>query len=61
MLATLVVLMVFGVIVSATLGQLSIGPREVMGTLLHGMGVSTDWRPDEIAQQTLWHIRFPRS
>lgn len=59
-LVTLVVLLVVGVIVSATVGQLQIGVRGVLGTLLHGMGITTDWRPDQISEQTLWHIRLPR-
>lgn len=59
-LAILVILLIAGVIVSATVGQLPIGARGVIGTLLHGMGFTTDWRPDEISEQTLWHIRFPR-
>lgn len=58
--ATLVLLLITGVVVSAAVGQLPIGPRGVIGTLLHGVGITTDWRPDDIAEQTLWHIRFPR-
>lgn len=60
LLAGLVVLLVVGVIVSATVGQLQIGVRGVIGTLLHGVGITSDWLPGEISQQTLWHIRFPR-
>ncbi len=57
----LALLLVVGVLLSAGLGQLPIGPWAVVGTLLRGLGVDTAWAPnDRLVEQTLWQIRFPR-
>ncbi len=56
-----VVLLLAGIFVSASVGQLAVGPREVVGAALHGLGIDTSWRPsDEITENTLLYIRFPR-
>lgn len=55
------ILLVVGTFVSASVGQLQVGPREVMGAALQGLGIDTSWRPDDaIIEQTLLQIRFPR-
>ncbi|MFH7323391.1 MULTISPECIES: FecCD family ABC transporter permease [Aeromicrobium] len=60
-LAGFAVLLVVGTFVSASVGQLPVGPRDVAGAMLHGIGIDTSWRPDDtIIEQTLLQIRFPR-
>lgn len=60
-IAGFAVLLVVGTFVSASVGQLDVGPRAVMGAMLHGVGIDTSWRPDDaIVEQTLLQIRFPR-
>lgn len=49
------------VLVSAGTGQLAVPPLEVLGSLLHRIGI--DWLPmpsHEAGDATLWAIRFPR-
>ncbi|HWM16046.1 MAG TPA: iron ABC transporter permease [Microbacterium sp.] len=54
-------LLAVGVLLSAGLGQLPIGPGEVIGSLLRGLGIENPWAPGEpLIEQTLWQIRFPR-
>lgn len=55
------VALVIGTILSAGLGQLPIGPAEVVGSILQRIGIDTSWAPTEtLMDQTLWQIRFPR-
>lgn len=55
------VALVIGTILSAGLGQLPIGPTEVVGSILQRIGIDTSWAPTEtLMDQTLWQIRFPR-
>ena len=57
----LVIALVAAVISSAMVGQLQILPTEVLGSLLRGAGIVTDWAPtDPIVESTLWVVRFPR-
>ncbi|WP_062308264.1 FecCD family ABC transporter permease [Demequina subtropica] len=57
----LVVVLVFGVLLSAAVGQLAIAPTEVVGAALEGMGIRTSWAPAaDVTTQALWQIRFPR-
>ena len=54
-------LLIVGVVVSAGLGQLAIGPQEVVGSVLRAIGIDNGWAPsDPLVEQTLWQIRFPR-
>ena len=54
-------LLAIGVVLSAGSGQLPIGPAEVIGALLQGLGIPNPWAPDDpLIEQTLWQIRFPR-
>lgn len=49
------------ILVSAGTGQLAVPPQEVLGSLLHRIGI--DWLPlpsHPAGDQTLWAIRFPR-
>ncbi|MDR2380211.1 MAG: iron ABC transporter permease [Bifidobacteriaceae bacterium] len=59
--ATLATLLVIGVLASAGLGQLAIGPAQVVGSVLRSIGIHNTWAPtEELLEQTLWQIRFPR-
>lgn len=49
------------ILISAGTGQLAIPPDEVLGSLLHRIGI--DWLPlpsHPVGDETLWSIRFPR-
>ena len=51
----------FALLASAGTGQLAIAPQEVLGSLLHKVGI--EWLPlpsHAAGDQTLWAIRFPR-
>ncbi|PRI10269.1 heme ABC transporter permease [Leucobacter massiliensis] len=53
--------LIASVIVSAGTGQLGVPPQEVLGSLLHRIGI--DWLPlpaHPAGDATLWAIRFPR-
>lgn len=56
----LVVLLVGGVVVSASIGQLSARPIDVLGSALSGLGIANPWTPEHLVDQTLQQIRFPR-
>ena len=58
--AGLAVALLAGVVVSATVGQLDLGPCAVVGALLERVGVTTDWAPERLLADALWFIRFPR-
>ena len=59
--AALAVLLVVGILLSAGLGQLPIGPAEVAGSVLRALGIDNPWAPaDDLLENTLWQIRFPR-
>src|SRR5699024_9828324 len=60
-MAVMVVLLVIGVVLSAGLGQLPIGPAQVVGSVLQMLGIDNGAAPnDRLIDQTLWQIRFPR-
>lgn len=55
------VALLMSILISAGTGQLGIPPQEVLGSLLHRVGI--DWLPfptHPAGDQTLWAIRFPR-
>ena len=57
----LAVVLVAGVLLSSIIGQLSISPSEVLGSLLRAVGINTSLTPtDPIVESTLWVVRFPR-
>jgi len=59
--AALAIALVVALVASAGTGQLAISPAEVLGSLLHRIGI--DWLPlpeNPVGDQTLWAIRFPR-
>ncbi len=59
--AAAVVVLIAGVVLSAGVGQLSIPPAQVLGSVLHGIGIDNPLAPhDQLVEQTLWQIRFPR-
>ncbi|MEV7694437.1 iron ABC transporter permease [Microbacterium sp. NPDC089189] len=59
--AVTAVLLAAGVLLSAGVGQLPIGPAEVIGSVLRAIGIGNPWAPTEpLIEQTLWQIRFPR-
>ncbi|MDN5705175.1 MAG: iron ABC transporter permease [Yaniella sp.] len=56
-----VVLLVLGVVLSASLGQLPSGASQVAGTVFQALGFDNGAAPDDrLIEQTLWQIRFPR-
>lgn len=58
---TLGVMLVAGILLSALLGQLSVQPAQVIGSLLRAAGIPTGWAPeDPIVESALWIVRFPR-
>lgn len=59
-LTLLVAALLTGVVVSATIGQLEVGPRSVFGAIVERMGLASTWAPDELLGDALWFIRFPR-
>lgn len=60
-MTALVTLVVLGVVASASSGQLPVSVRDVIGAFAKGVGVPNGWAPrEEIIEQTLWQIRFPR-
>lgn len=62
LLVALLVLLLLGIVVSATIGQLPVSRSEVVGSLLRHVGISTGWAPAEgsLVDRTLDHIRYPR-
>nr|WP_236683558.1 MULTISPECIES: iron ABC transporter permease [Demequina] len=57
----LVAVLIGGVLLSAVVGQLTMSPTDVVGTVLQSMGIHTSWAPaDDVTVQALWQIRFPR-
>ncbi|MCI1787319.1 MAG: iron ABC transporter permease [Actinomyces sp.] len=57
----LVIALVAVILLSAALGQLLIPPGEVLGSVLHRIGI--DWLPGpsvQYGEETLWNVRFPR-
>jgi len=53
--------LVVATVVSAGSGQLTIAPGQVLGALLHPLGLPAGVLPvDPTAQSALWAIRFPR-
>ena len=60
-IATILALLIVGVILSAGLGQLTITPTEVIGSIVRAAGVDQPWAPtDALIEKTLWQIRLPR-
>ncbi|UFS58944.1 FecCD family ABC transporter permease [Subtercola endophyticus] len=59
--AGLGVALVVVVVVSAATGQLSIPPDQVLGSILHALGISSGPAPASgVGREALWSIRFPR-
>lgn len=59
--ASLAVVLVVGLLLSAVLGQLPVSPSEVVGSVLRAVGIPNSWAPvDPIVESTLWVVRFPR-
>jgi iron complex transport system permease protein len=61
LLAALGVALVVAMLVAAGRGQLDVPPSEVLGSVLHRLGL--DWGPVPTHPQgdnTLWQVRFPR-
>lgn len=60
-MTVLAVALVVGVVLSAAIGQFPVAVTEVIGSLLSRIGIHTDWAPvEELKDQALWQIRFPR-
>ncbi|MGC4174666.1 FecCD family ABC transporter permease [Demequina sp.] len=59
--AVLAIALVIGVVISAAIGQFPVAVTEVLGSLLNRVGLHTSWAPvEELKDQALWQIRFPR-
>ena len=59
--ASLALALALALLVSAGTGQLAIPPTEVLGSLLHRLGIDVLPLPSHDAgDMTLWAIRFPR-
>lgn len=59
--AVLAIALVAAVLISAGSGQLGIPPHEVLGSILHKIGINWLPQPSHPAgDSTLWTIRFPR-
>ena len=57
----LAAVLVAGVLLSSIIGQLSISPSEVLGSLLRAVGIDNSFASsDPIIESTLWVVRFPR-
>jgi iron complex transport system permease protein len=56
----LVAALLIGVLVSAAIGQFPIAITEVIGSVLGKVGITTSWAPQELQDEALWQIRFPR-
>lgn len=59
--SVLTLVLLIAVVISAGTGQLGIAPQEVLGSILHRLGI--DWLPmpeHPAGDGTLWAIRFPR-
>ena len=59
-LALMTAALIVGIVVSAVIGQLDVGPRAVIGTLLDRAGLTAGWRPDDLLADAIWFIRMPR-
>lgn len=60
-LTGLTVLLVVLAVASACLGQVPTGPAEVLGSILHRIGLDIGPMPSHPAGEvTLWQVRFPR-
>ncbi len=59
-LVILAVVALAGIVVSAVIGQLDVGPRAVVGTVLDRIGMDSGWRPDDLIADAIWYIRMPR-
>lgn len=58
----LLALLLVGLLVSVSVGQLDVGARSAIGSLLDALGWQTAWRPQpDILNQSLQQIRFPRA
>ena len=59
---TLLALLVTGAVVSVSVGQLGVGMRGAVGSMLDAVGIRTSWTPQpELINASLQQIRFPRA
>lgn len=57
----LVILLVTGALLSGMIGQLYIPPGEVLGSVLHALGITVLPAPShDFGTEALWEVRFPR-
>jgi len=57
----LAVVVLLGILLSSAIGQFTITPAHVVGSLLRAIGIDNGWAPDDaIIESTLWVVRFPR-
>jgi iron complex transport system permease protein len=56
----LVVALGVAIIAGVGIGAFSIPPEQVIASLAHRLGLDIGTRPDQLAEDVLWEIRFPR-
>lgn len=57
----LAALLLGGIVASFALGQLPITPQQLIGAILHGVGIDNAWAPDDVTlTDALWRVRFSR-
>lgn len=60
-LTILLVVLVSGILFSASVGQLQADFKDVVGSALQGIGISNAWEPtNQLTTESLKQIRFPR-
>lgn len=57
----LVVILLAGIVTSMLVGQLGLGITDVIGSLLHGIGIDNAWVPaDPLDERSIQNVRLPR-
>lgn len=60
LLAGLSVLLLVVAVLAAGIGAFDVPPAQVIGVVLHHAHLSIGPRPDPLADEVLWNVRFPR-
>nr|WP_285761997.1 iron ABC transporter permease [Nocardiopsis ansamitocini] len=47
-------------LLAAGIGAYSVAPMEIIGSILHRLGIEAGPVPDTVGEQVLWNVRFPR-
>ncbi len=60
LVGALAVALVVACVVAAGTGAFEIGPGEILGSVLHRIGIDVGPTPTTVGESVLWDIRFPR-